>query len=442
VYSTPLAMLLCVSDDSTAEGSWNIWSLPANANGNQPDPAFADFPTMTVTTDGIYLLNDMYPYGQGNPKYAKLRVIKKSDALSADPGAINWKDLWDFRNPLAPSATTRTLKLFHNLDNSGYVYLIGLPNPSGATFNFLFLYKVNDDYDNLNVTSNSVSCSDYSMPPYMMQPGNGKPMQLWWFFYSEQVQRNGKLYAAHSVRNQSGNTADIHYLEIDTATQMLSSEIHISKPNHFYGYPDIMVDHSGNVFMVYNRSSASEYPGVYYSAKPNGTNNFLDDMLLKTGEGDINVFCGNTANPYIRFEDYTDIMFDPADSTKLWIMGEYIGNDNKWKTRIGKLSTGNLIGLSGISYSVPVSSSLEQNYPNPFNPVTVIRYSLMENGFVTLKIYNVLGNEIATLVDEYQTRGSYSYQLSAVNYQLSSGVYFYKLQAGKFTETRKMFLIK
>ncbi|MBK8553539.1 MAG: hypothetical protein IPL53_21735 [Ignavibacteria bacterium] len=78
-YDSPTAtslMLLCVSDDSTALGNWNIWSLPANVNGNQSDPAFADFPSMTVTDNGIYLLNDMYPYGQGNPKYVKLRVIK------------------------------------------------------------------------------------------------------------------------------------------------------------------------------------------------------------------------------------------------------------------------------------------------------------------------------------------------------------------------------
>ena len=126
--------------------------------------------------------------------------------------------------------------------------MTGLPNPSGATFNFFFLYKIKDDYEDLNVTSNSVSCSGYSMPPYLTQPGSGKPMQLWFFFYSEQVQRNGKIYAAHSTRIQSDNTAGIHYMEIDTATQTLSSEIFLNSPDHYYGYPDIMVDYIGNVF--------------------------------------------------------------------------------------------------------------------------------------------------------------------------------------------------
>ncbi|MBK8551017.1 MAG: T9SS type A sorting domain-containing protein [Ignavibacteria bacterium] len=85
---------------------------------------------------------------------------------------------------------------------------------------------------------------------------------------------------------------------------------------------------------------------------------------------------------------------------------------------------------------------LYQNYPNPFNPSTVIRYSLIENGLVTLKVYDVLGNEIATLVNENQNSGTYNYQLSTVNYQLSSGVYFYKLEAGDFSEVKRMILLK
>jgi len=91
---------------------------------------------------------------------------------------------------------------------------------------------------------------------------------------------------------------------------------------------------------------------------------------------------------------------------------------------------------------VPDKFSLEQNYPNPFNPSTVISYSLSENSFVSLKVYDVIGNEVAALVNEKQNSGTYSYQFSTVNYQLSSGVYFYKIQAGEFSSIRKMTLIK
>ena len=91
---------------------------------------------------------------------------------------------------------------------------------------------------------------------------------------------------------------------------------------------------------------------------------------------------------------------------------------------------------------VPDKFELSQNYPNPFNPSTVIRYSLSENSFVTLKVYDVIGNEVATLVSEKQNSGTYNYQFSNVNYQLSSGVYFYKITAGNFSAVRRMLLIK
>ena len=91
---------------------------------------------------------------------------------------------------------------------------------------------------------------------------------------------------------------------------------------------------------------------------------------------------------------------------------------------------------------VPEKFELSQNYPNPFNPSTVISYSLSENSFVTLKVYDVIGNEVATLVNENQNSGIYNYQFSTVNYKLSSGVYFYKIEAGSFTAVKRMLLIK
>ncbi|MCW8810557.1 MAG: T9SS type A sorting domain-containing protein, partial [Ignavibacteriaceae bacterium] len=91
---------------------------------------------------------------------------------------------------------------------------------------------------------------------------------------------------------------------------------------------------------------------------------------------------------------------------------------------------------------------LEQNYPNPFNPSTKIKYTIpsviasgaKQSHFVSLKIYDVLGNEVATLVNEYKQSGSYEIEFNAAG--LSSGIYFYKLQAGGFIETKKMILLR
>lgn len=89
---------------------------------------------------------------------------------------------------------------------------------------------------------------------------------------------------------------------------------------------------------------------------------------------------------------------------------------------------------------LPGEFSLLQNYPNPFNPSTRIQYQVSSILHVTLKVYDVLGNEVATIVDEYREVGSYEAEFDAVN--LSSGLYFYQLKAGSFVETKKMILLK
>ena len=90
--------------------------------------------------------------------------------------------------------------------------------------------------------------------------------------------------------------------------------------------------------------------------------------------------------------------------------------------------------------NLPSEFSLQQNYPNPFNPSTSIKYQVSSNTQVSLKIYDVLGNEIATLVNEEKPAGTYEVDFDAS--RLSSGVYFYKLQAGSFVETKKMILLR
>jgi alpha-glucosidase (family GH31 glycosyl hydrolase) len=96
------------------------------------------------------------------------------------------------------------------------------------------------------------------------------------------------------------------------------------------------------------------------------------------------------------------------------------------------------------SLSYPEKFVLEQNYPNPFNPVTIIIYQLSTNNYVTLKVYNTLGEEVATLVAEEKPAGKFKVKFDATSATvgLPSGVYFYRLQAGSFSQTRKMILLK
>jgi hypothetical protein len=100
-------------------------------------------------------------------------------------------------------------------------------------------------------------------------------------------------------------------------------------------------------------------------------------------------------------------------------------------------------GVTGISENnTPVKFSLEQNFPNPFNPETKINYSIPVNSDVNIKVYDIEGKEIADLVNEFKTSGSYSVSFKASQLNLSSGVYYAVLNASGYRETIKMLLTK
>jgi hypothetical protein len=97
-------------------------------------------------------------------------------------------------------------------------------------------------------------------------------------------------------------------------------------------------------------------------------------------------------------------------------------------------------GIKQVGNNIPSQFTLSQNYPNPFNPSTIIKYSVPKAQLVTLKVYNLLGQEVATLVNNQQNAGNYEVTFSAD--KLASGIYFYTLNAGNFVSTKKMILLK
>jgi len=93
-----------------------------------------------------------------------------------------------------------------------------------------------------------------------------------------------------------------------------------------------------------------------------------------------------------------------------------------------------------IENAIPVEYSLSQNYPNPFNPVTHLEFGISNLGFVSLKVYDVLGREIKTLVNEIKPAGTYKIEFDGSNF--ASGVFFYRIEAGEFVQTKRMVLVK
>ncbi len=106
----------------------------------------------------------------------------------------------------------------------------------------------------------------------------------------------------------------------------------------------------------------------------------------------------------------------------------------------GTITVNPVTDVKDISQTIPGTFNLMQNYPNPFNPSTTISFSLPSKSFVSLKIFDVIGNEIATIVNQELSAGNYTKQWNAEN--MSSGVYYYQLKAGNFSETKKLVLLR
>ena len=122
--------------------------------------------------------------------------------------------------------------------------------------------------------------------------------------------------------------------------------------------------------------------------------------------------------------------------------GKIIASDRQKGLFVIKTTIGALTEIPGNTTQLPEGFALSQNYPNPFNPSTKINFSIPKNSQVTLKIYNISGKEVATVINDRRDAGVYEISFDGSKYGLASGVYFYKLQSGDFIQTKKMILTK
>jgi hypothetical protein len=201
----------------------------------------------------------------------------------------------------------------------------------------------------------------------------------------------------------------------------------------------------------YNNSATLPGGGIYHFIN-NGSNWVLADTALMlrqvvaiTAYG-INIYAATSDSGVFRSTDngatWTNINSGLKDlgTGSITISNSYMyatTPSGVWKRPLSEISAVD-DNLSGIR--IPAECNLSQNYPNPFNPSTIISYQIPTTRFVTLKVYDILGREVKTLVNEQKNAGSY--KVSFDGSKLASGVYIYQLCAGGFIKTRKLLLIK
>ena len=151
------------------------------------------------------------------------------------------------------------------------------------------------------------------------------------------------------------------------------------------------------------------------------------------------------------YHDYGPLLLfwniaDLANNRVLWMSyGEAVDGGNEWAFLVPTPGYSNSVLSILVNNHIPDTYYLFQNYPNPFNPVTTFRYNLPEDELVNITIYDIIGRQIKTLINSSQTAGYKSIQWNATNstgQSVSAGVYLFKIQAGNFSQTKKMVLLK
>lgn len=186
---------------------------------------------------------------------------------------------------------------------------------------------------------------------------------------------------------------------------------------------------TGYIYILFydrrNSSSGSTATEVYLAKSTDGGTTFTNMMVSETP------FVPTSS---VFFGDYTNITAAQNKIRPIWIRLD--GTSLKLYTAIIDFTT----GVNPVVSELPKSFKLEQNVPNPFNPVTKIYYSVPSASFITLKVYNMMGQEVSTLVSGYKETGNHEINFDGTG--LSSGIYFYKITAPGYSETKKMMLLK
>jgi uncharacterized delta-60 repeat protein len=410
------------------------------ARYNGPGNGFDGASSLAVDGSGnVYVTG--YSVGSGTGfDYATIKYNSSGDSLWVrrynGPGNAD-----DFAGSLA-------------VDSSGNVYVTGWSLGSGT----------GNDYATIKYNSSGVQLwvRRYN------GPGNDND-----FAGSLAVDGSGNVYVTGSSYG-IGTQEDYATIKYNSSGDTLWVARYIGSTLADYA-SSLAVDGSGNVYVTgrsYRSGTGYDYTTIKYNssgdslwvARYNGPAFSTDDFASSLAVDALgNVYVtgaswGNQAN-----FDYATIKYN-SSGVQQWVQRyNGPGNADDFAGSLAVDSSGNvyvtgysygsgtgrdyatikysqMVGITPISNEIPETFRLKQNYPNPFNPTTKIRFALPKSSFATLVIYDVLGREAAILVNEQLNAGTYEADWNADKF--SSGVYYYKISAGDFTDTKKMVLLK
>ena len=420
-------MNVAVSQTSDPTGNWWMYHLDWTVDGSTPTGNWGDWPNLGYDDNAIYITANQFSFSNIY-QYSKVRVLSKSQLFIGETAA--WTDFANLRN--ADGTSAFCLSPGQMLSSSASEYLLN-NIPSGGKS--VTLWRIDNAPSTPTLTRvATVSISAYTMPPDGRQPGRKSPyVATGDCRLQDVVMQGGNLHTAFTYNAGSKAGAGIRYLKISTSG-VVSKDISYFTSGTDYYYPAVTVDASDNMIMVVSRSSTSEYPSMYRTGMKTTETAIEAATLVKGGQG--LVING-------RWGDYNGIHNDPSNSGTVWMYCGWEQSNSTWGSYVAATSFGLPPSTQAMQNSQEGnvrSFTLNANYPNPFNPSTKISYALPEEIYTKLVVYDALGRQVATLVDGVQTAGEHQATFNAAG--LSSGVYFYRIEAGRNISFNKMLLTK
>ncbi|MEX2425598.1 MAG: hypothetical protein WD401_02445 [Thermomicrobiaceae bacterium] len=329
-----------VSQSPNPAGAYWVWALDATLDGNSRTDNWADYSQLGFDTQAIYITQNMFQFN-GGFQYTKLRILNKSELYSGGNGPnhfISWYDLWNLRNPDNSFAfTVQPAKHFRGLGGNPPAYFVNAIWPEGNALTLWTLSNPIGFWTGLPTSLNrrSVNCRAYSLPPDAEQSGSttrvatndsrllnavfqfvGTTQSLWTCHTSN-----------HTWSGERQARSILQWYEIDVQTGSTTQQNGYGARGMYYYFPAIQTDISRNAYLVFSRSSSTQFAQLRHTGRRVGdtTHVLQNSALIKSGEG---------AYTSGRWGDYFGICRDGGDSSTVWMYGEYADTGNTWGTWI------------------------------------------------------------------------------------------------------------
>ena len=457
---------------STNNGA--TWSFVGNMGTGTPNPG----PNVATGPGGIVYLA-WYNGGGTSVRVSTDGGANFSASVIASthttPGTINASGRHVLKTDIRVNGMPQIAVDMSNGPRRGYIYDIYATNPpgpdaadifctrstnNGATWSFNDPVRVNDDATFFDQWMTDVSVDDLGRVWAFWWDSRNDPGNLLTETWGAVSTDGGLTFTNFKIGNQNFNPASVkifqaanHYYLGDyqgMAGRTITFPFYAAQNNtlnDFTAYlPDYGMEFSKSIDSINPTSTSVVRMRNPVMGPYSGTVTYTTNISPSPSPGSLtpSFSPGNVRN----FTGVSDSVLINTTSTANVPLGIYTvavtGTESggpRVHTRSFQIRVGNFTGIQNTNSEVPSVYSLEQNYPNPFNPVTNIKFGLPKNSQVTLKIFDLLGREVAVLVNNQNlASGNYTFDFNAAN--IPSGIYFYRLSAGDFSDVKKMTLIK